>query len=239
MENKTLGSFIATLRKERNFTQKDLAEKLNVSDKAVSRWERDESAPDITLLPTIAEVFGVTCDELLKGERSSTLDSGTKAFYNLSIIAAVLALGSVFIYQAFFNYNTNPVILALNNWLLFIGVALELIGWNIYSRKMSDNEKDNSFINLLRVLCVIAVCFCFQLIDIFPKFIELTYFTVIAYSKFGRIILSIMGFVGFKLIEAIILQVKAKNINMKKRWIWFVCEMIVGAVLCILLYKIN
>ena len=71
MEKKTLGSFIAVLRKANGLTQRELAEKLNVSDKAVSRWERDECAPDITLIPVIADIFGVTTDELLRGERKS------------------------------------------------------------------------------------------------------------------------------------------------------------------------
>ncbi len=70
MEAKTIGRFIAVLRKANGMTQKELAERLNVSDKAVSRWERDESLPDLTLIPVIAELFGVTADELLRGERN-------------------------------------------------------------------------------------------------------------------------------------------------------------------------
>ena len=69
MTKKSIGEFIAALRKANGMTQKQLAEILNVSDKAVSRWERDESAPDISLIPVIADVFGVTCDEILRGEK--------------------------------------------------------------------------------------------------------------------------------------------------------------------------
>lgn len=69
MEKKTIGQFIAALRKASGMTQKELAQKLNVSDKAVSRWERDECAPDLSLIPVIADIFGVTSDELLRGER--------------------------------------------------------------------------------------------------------------------------------------------------------------------------
>lgn len=69
MERKSIGSFISALRKSNGMTQKTLAEMLNVSDKAVSRWERDECAPDLSLIPVIAEIFGVTADELLCGER--------------------------------------------------------------------------------------------------------------------------------------------------------------------------
>ena len=57
MERKTIGGLIAALRKANGMTQKDLAERLHVSDKAVSRWERDESAPDLSLIPVIAEIF--------------------------------------------------------------------------------------------------------------------------------------------------------------------------------------
>ena len=74
MEAKTIGKFITALRKANGMTQKDLAEKLNVSDKSVSRWERDEGAPDLSLIPVIAEIFDVTCDELLRGERKSPVE---------------------------------------------------------------------------------------------------------------------------------------------------------------------
>ena len=70
MERKSIGSFIAALRRANGMTQQDLADKLNVSNKAVSRWERDETLPDLTLIPVIAEIFGVTCDEILRGERA-------------------------------------------------------------------------------------------------------------------------------------------------------------------------
>ena len=69
MEKKTMGGFLAALRRASGMTQRELAERLNVSDKSVSRWERDDGAPDLALIPVIAEVFGVTCDELLRGER--------------------------------------------------------------------------------------------------------------------------------------------------------------------------
>lgn len=70
MEKKTIGKFIAVLRKANGLTQKELGEKLFVSDKTVSRWETDECTPDLNLIPTIAEIFDVTTDELLRGERN-------------------------------------------------------------------------------------------------------------------------------------------------------------------------
>ena len=69
MERKTIGAFIAALRKAQGLTQRQLAEKLNVSDKTISRWERDEGAPDLAAIPVLAEIFNVSCDELLRGGR--------------------------------------------------------------------------------------------------------------------------------------------------------------------------
>ena len=78
MTKNTMGSFISALRKANGLTQKELAEKLNVSDKAVSRWERDEACPDLMLIPLIADTFGVTSDELLRGERNKAGNNAPK-----------------------------------------------------------------------------------------------------------------------------------------------------------------
>ena len=64
----TIGSRIARLRKEKGLTQEGLAEKLGISSQAVSKWENDSSCPDISLLPALADILGVTIDELLTGK---------------------------------------------------------------------------------------------------------------------------------------------------------------------------
>lgn len=66
---KNLGSFVAALRREKGWTQKELAERLHVTDKAVSKWERRVSMPDTALLIPLAETLGVSVTELLRGER--------------------------------------------------------------------------------------------------------------------------------------------------------------------------
>ena len=71
MEKKTIGKFISALRKANGMTQKELGEKLFVSDKTVSRWECDECTPELSLIPAIAELFGITTDELLRGEKNN------------------------------------------------------------------------------------------------------------------------------------------------------------------------
>lgn len=69
MDNLKFGNFIKELRKEKNMTQKELAEKIGLTDKAISKWERGLSFPDITMLGSLAEVFDVDVSEILNGER--------------------------------------------------------------------------------------------------------------------------------------------------------------------------
>ena len=70
MNNEKMGHFIAELRRTHQMTQKELAAKLDISDKAVSKWERGQSYPDILLLAPLSEILGITVMELLDGERA-------------------------------------------------------------------------------------------------------------------------------------------------------------------------
>ncbi|EMB76603.1 helix-turn-helix domain-containing protein [Streptococcus mutans] len=65
MRKQTLGMIISSLRKEKGMTQLELAEKMRVTDKAVSKWERDLSFPDINSIPKLAEIFEVSVDDLM------------------------------------------------------------------------------------------------------------------------------------------------------------------------------
>ncbi|HEY5524006.1 MAG TPA: helix-turn-helix transcriptional regulator [Clostridium sp.] len=69
MENNKMGNFICELRKLNNMTQKDLGNKLGVTDKAVSKWERGLGYPDISLLAAISNILVVTTNELLNGKK--------------------------------------------------------------------------------------------------------------------------------------------------------------------------
>lgn len=69
MNNNKTGALIADLRRQINWTQSDLAQKLGVTDKAVSRWETGRGFPDVSLLRPMSEMLGVTVNELILGER--------------------------------------------------------------------------------------------------------------------------------------------------------------------------
>ena len=66
MRQSTLGSFIRFLRKQNQMTQAQLADLVGVTDKAVSKWERDVSYPDIAIFPKLADIFGITVNDLLR-----------------------------------------------------------------------------------------------------------------------------------------------------------------------------
>ena len=66
MKKQTFGMMISSLRKEKGMTQLELAERMGVTDKAVSKWERDLSFPDINSIPKLADIFEVTVDDLMQ-----------------------------------------------------------------------------------------------------------------------------------------------------------------------------
>lgn len=94
MANKTMGEIISTLRKERGMTQKELADMLSITDKAVSKWERDLACPDTQTIPKLAEILGISVEELMNAKSAPT--TGHKgAGYLMGIIlkAVPVAMG--------------------------------------------------------------------------------------------------------------------------------------------------
>ncbi|WP_075878429.1 helix-turn-helix domain-containing protein [Merdibacter massiliensis] len=95
MKKKTLGMMIASLRKENGMTQFELAEKMGVTDKAVSKWERDLSCPDVNTIPKLAEVFGISVDELMqiKAESQNETRKDITPMIHMIMKAIALAMG--------------------------------------------------------------------------------------------------------------------------------------------------
>ena len=71
MDQVKIGKFLKELRKEKGLTQEQLAEKLNVSNRSISRYETGNNMPDISLLIEIADIFEVSIPEIINGERKS------------------------------------------------------------------------------------------------------------------------------------------------------------------------
>ena len=68
MDAAKIGDFLSALRKAQGYTQQEVAEKLNLSNKTISKWENGGGLPDITVLPALAELYGVTADDIASVE---------------------------------------------------------------------------------------------------------------------------------------------------------------------------
>ena len=78
MDAKKIGAFIAAARRARGLTQQQLAEKLGITNRAVSKWETGQGLPDIVLLPDLSAALGVTVDALLAGEAPGPAGGGVR-----------------------------------------------------------------------------------------------------------------------------------------------------------------
>ena len=131
MSNKTFGEMISYLRKEKNMTQNDLAEKMNVTDKAVSTWERNLSCPDVNSIPKLAEILGVSMEELLNAQTKQE-NSKVDDIVNIALIGVSLAMG-ICIVVTFILKQID-----INSAITMLGIGLSCL--SIYLLK---NKKDN------------------------------------------------------------------------------------------------
>ena len=91
MANKSIGEIISTLRREKGMTQKELADMIGVTDKAVSKWERDVACPDTQTIPKLAEILGVSVEELINA-KTMPVSGHRGAGYLMNIILKTIPL---------------------------------------------------------------------------------------------------------------------------------------------------
>ena len=94
MDQIKIGKFIAEMRKEQNLTQMDLAEKLEISNKTISKWECGNGMPDYVVMEKLCEILKINVNELLSGERLPSQEYSKKAEAN--IMSLMQETGSVF-----------------------------------------------------------------------------------------------------------------------------------------------
>ena len=157
-----MGSFMAALRKANGLTQQQVADKLNVSNKTISKWECNEGYPEITMLPVIAELYSVSVDELLRGERiikassNESIDSKSEErvkylvektmikFTNNSIVSIVL--GAVALVLAYticdivYNYNVLWIGYMIVLLLCGVSIAVTLVAFNNFTSSLHNED---------------------------------------------------------------------------------------------------
>ena len=94
MANKSMGEIVSTLRREKGMTQKELADMLNITDKAVSKWERDIACPDTQTIPKLAEILGISVEELMNVKAAPVAGHrGSAYLVNIILKAVPVAMG--------------------------------------------------------------------------------------------------------------------------------------------------
>ena len=122
---KNIGETIASLRKEKGMTQSELAEKMNVTDKAVSKWELNLSCPDINTISKLANILGVSVEELLKSKNQNYSTTRIKDLTNLIFKVVALAMGiSVTVLNILNEIDIKSSIILLSIGLTCIGLYL-------------------------------------------------------------------------------------------------------------------
>ena len=130
---KSIGETIAYLRKEKGMTQNELAEKMNVTDKAVSKWERDLSCPDVNTISKLADILDVSVEELLKAKKKDEPNTKIKDLVNLIFKAVALAMGIAVVVLNILNQ------IDVKSSIIMLGIGIVCI--SIY---LLDNKENNS-----------------------------------------------------------------------------------------------
>ena len=130
---KSIGETIASLRKQKGMTQNELAEKMNVTDKAVSKWERDLSCPDANTISKLANILDVSVEELLKAKKKDEPNTKIKDLINLIFKAVALAMGIAVVVLNILNQ------IDVKSSIVMLGIGIVCI--SIY---LLDNKENNS-----------------------------------------------------------------------------------------------
>lgn len=158
MGNKTMGEFLSSLRKEKGMTQMEVADRLSVSNKTVSKWERDEGCPEITILPLIAELFEVSVDEIIKGEKATKEKSEEKTqspkrsklyvkrvmlrFKNRSLISFGISIGSLASASVlgFVSYVISQLLAVILMMMSFSALILEAVAFSGLQSSLKEGD---------------------------------------------------------------------------------------------------
>ena len=216
MAKQSIGEFMATLRRANGFTQQEVADKLGISNRTLSAWERGTAMPDILLLPALADLYGVTADEILRGERSQSPrpDLSQKSEQNIYkskfarfsmwayILTGAIGLGLLLFY---IGYHANVTTIAWVGWrwwlfLLYFGLIIFVASsvvlfalWRGAENSVAGEVSAGNYILILRK-CVSVCAYVAALVSLALTFASM-FITVVDLALF--IIFIILTFAFF------------------------------------------
>ena len=143
MDTIKTGSYLAALRKNAGMTQQEVADRLSISNKTISKWESGGGFPDIAILPALAELYGVTADDILAGEtvRGSTGGRQVEQYlaqrgalrWQIGYAAAVLCLITAVLLNSYFYYSSFGYVIGI--LMLPMALAALWVGWGSCPRE--------------------------------------------------------------------------------------------------------
>lgn len=172
MDKNITGRFIAELRKQKGFTQKELAENLMVTDKAISRWETGKGLPDTSLLKPLGDVLGVSVTELLSGKKIEEVDMKERADniilealnYSKRMLASVI---SVIIFIIGIAFIISPLFLVSQSYIWTLGLIIVAIAiLYIYTRKRGYSMKATDRVYYLAALALQGIALVLEVLPI-------------------------------------------------------------------------
>ena len=154
MDQERIGKFIAELRKEKNLTQEQLAEKLGITDRAISKWENGRGMPDLSLMKPLCNELGITINELLSGEKLDKKDYQNKFeenilntidYTNKKLDKSSNTIGTILLVFGFLITLTAIAIFpSESSWCSIysiFGLIIALIGFAKFTRKLKYSKR--------------------------------------------------------------------------------------------------
>lgn len=201
MDTKKIAALIKKQRKKKNLTQEELASRLFVTEKAVSRWETGRGTPDISLLIPLSKELDITPSELLSGEKNNNdlntfveyTQSNRKEKYNLSFKLTIIAyITSIIIFIIYLKLDFNPNI-EINYFirlaLILISSVLVILGSYIYNNYCIEKINDKQKIKKLSTFIIFIYYFILIFnMTIFARFANVNSYNLIPFKSIYEII---------------------------------------------------
>lgn len=183
MDNQKFGKFILSLRKEKGWTQLELAEKLNVTDKAVSKWERGAGFPDIKMIEPLAEALDVSMLEIMRSEKISVqpipMENATEALNNVidvvdfqrkierrNILIIITAIATIVMLVFLIDTMQWEGLIMVCLPLIMLGIGISLIGISIHRARQKLTYFTTLLLGVLALLfpILLFILFCFAFV---------------------------------------------------------------------------
>lgn len=192
----SIGERLISLRKSKNLSQEQVADKLNVTRQTISKWETDQSMPDLDKIVPICELFGISIDELLSGNKSreveekeedqKTIRKKKSLGIGLGVLGYFIAIAWIMI--SILVMSLNPIVSSAI-FLLICGLATFVIIYSSINYKLEHKERhENKVKSAIKEIAAIITCLIYFIISFITFAWHITWIIWVAYGLIEAII---------------------------------------------------